>query len=121
MDTARCIELLTTGELHLPIEGEPAQWLRAVRHGDVAFDEWWDTCLGLDAELAGLAQDESIRPGPDTARIDSWSVLTHRRVWDARPTGSGSAHSKMRVLERWRSKPRGFGLGRRGWAPAGGP
>ncbi len=33
------IELLTTGALRLPIEGEPAEWLRAVRRGEVAFEE----------------------------------------------------------------------------------
>lgn len=27
----QCIELLTTGRLSLPIQGEPADWLRAVR------------------------------------------------------------------------------------------
>lgn len=29
----QCVELLTTRELQLPIQGEPADWLRAVRHG----------------------------------------------------------------------------------------
>lgn len=39
----QCIELLTTGSLALPIEGEPAEWVRAVRRGEVAFDEWGST------------------------------------------------------------------------------
>lgn len=36
----QCVELLTTGALALPIQGEPADWLRAVRYGNVPFEEW---------------------------------------------------------------------------------
>ena len=75
------IELLTTGRLQLPIQGEPADWLRAVRRGDVAFDDWWERCLDLDAHLAALADDESIPPSADRARIDAWSIDVHRRFW----------------------------------------
>jgi hypothetical protein len=76
------VELLTTGRLRLPIQGEPADWLRAVRRGEVGFDDWWDQCLDLDAQLAALADDESIPPRADRARIDAWSIDVHRRVWD---------------------------------------
>lgn len=37
--------------LQLPIAGEAAEWLRAVRRGEVAFEEWWDRCLALDGQL----------------------------------------------------------------------
>ncbi len=88
----QCVELLHTGGLQLPIQGEPADWLRSVRHGEVPFAEWWDRCLGLDAQLAELERDESIRPGPDRTRIESWSVDVHRRVWDAgRPSNHRDA------------------------------
>ena len=80
------IELLTTGELQLPIQGEPARWLRSVRHGEVPFDEWWDRCLGLDAQLSSLEHDESIRPGPERVRIQAWSVMAHQRFWTTRST-----------------------------------
>jgi hypothetical protein len=77
----QCIELLTTNQLQLPIQGEPADWLRAVRRGDVIFDEWWTRSLALDAQLAGLAEDESFRAAPDRGRIEEWSVRTHLRTW----------------------------------------
>ena len=80
------IELLTTGALQLPIQGEPARWLRSVRHGEIGFDEWWDRSLELDAQLAILEQDQSIRPGPDRARIEAWSVVAHQRFWTTRST-----------------------------------
>ncbi len=78
----QCEELLTTGGLRLPIEGEPADWLRAVRYGHVPFEEWWQRALDLDARLGELAADPSIRPEPDRRRIDAWSITAHRRVWD---------------------------------------
>ena len=77
----QCIELLDTGRLNLPIQGEPADWLRAVRHGNVAFDEWWARSLELDAQLEAMYADDAIRPGPDRLRIDAWLVDVHRRVW----------------------------------------
>src|SRR5215472_15227763 len=77
----QCAELLTTRRLALPVQGEPADWLRAVRRGQVPFGEWWDRCLHLDAELAALAADDSIPAGPDRARIQRWSVDTHLRHW----------------------------------------
>ena len=77
----QCQELLTTGELKLPIQGEPAEWLRAVRRGEVAFDEWWATVLRLDGDLDGLQHDDRYPPEPDRARIDAWAIATHQAVW----------------------------------------
>jgi hypothetical protein len=68
---SQCIELLTTNQLALPIEGEPAEWLLEVRHGRVSFDEWWSRCLDLDAQLERLADDGAFAPGPDRERIEA--------------------------------------------------
>lgn len=77
----QCVELLTTGGLRLPIEGEPAEWLRAVRRGEVPFADWWSRCLDLDARMAALAYDSSLPLRADRARIDAWSVATHLALW----------------------------------------
>lgn len=77
----QCIELLTTSRLKLPIEGEAAVWLRAVRRGDVEFAEWWERYLTLDDQLSRLAEDESLPPEPDRARIEEWTVDTHLSWW----------------------------------------
>lgn len=82
----QCLELLTTGRLELPIQGEPADWLRSVRYGRVQFSEWWDRCLDLDAQLDAIGRDESIRPAPDSERIEQWSISAHRSVWDHGPS-----------------------------------
>ncbi len=83
----QCVELLTTRQLQLPIGGEPAEWLRAVRRGEVAFEEWWDRCLALDAQLERMAEDDSLPAGADRERIAEWSVSTHLALWTlaARP------------------------------------
>ena len=73
----QCIELLTTRQLQLPIQGEPADWLRAVRRADLSFNEWWQRCLDLDAQLERLGADEAYPSGPDRERIEAWSVQTH--------------------------------------------
>ena len=75
------LELLRTGHLIFPIQGEPAEWLLAVRRGEVAFEEWWSRSLELDAELEALAEDDSIPPEPDRAAIEEWSVATHLEFW----------------------------------------
>ena len=79
----QCVELLTTRQLQLPIQGEPAEWLRGVRRGDVSFDEWWQRCLDLDTQLERLAENDSHPDGPDRQRIDRWSVRTHLSTWNA--------------------------------------
>ncbi len=89
----QCLELLTTGRLQLPIQGEPADWLRAVRYGRVEFADWWERCLDLDAQLVAVETDESIRPTPDRARIEKWAIAAHRSVWEAGPTAPPAAFS----------------------------
>lgn len=75
------IELLMTRRLALPIEGEPADWLRSVRRGEVPFDEWWARALAVDAQLGALAGDDTLPSAPDRARIEAWTVATHLQVW----------------------------------------
>lgn len=77
----QCVELLTTRRLRLPIQGEPADWLRAVRRGDITFDEWWQRCLDLDAQLERLAVDEAHPATFDRVRIEEWAVDAHLRQW----------------------------------------
>jgi uncharacterized protein len=77
----QCAELLTTGGLNLPVEGEPAEWLRAVRRGEVSFDEWWSRVRHLDRELEALHLDDRYPSGPDRGRIDRWSIDAHQAVW----------------------------------------
>ena len=77
------IELLTTGRLVVPIAGEPGDWLRAVRAGQVPLTEWEDRTRELDARLAALADDKTIPPTADRDALVQWSSEVHRAAWDA--------------------------------------
>lgn len=90
----QCLELLHTHGLELPIQGEPAEWLRSVRRGEVRFSDWWDRVLELDLSLAGLADEGSIPAGPDSDRIEAWSVATHLRLWSAERHAEGGWSSE---------------------------
>ena len=77
----RCIELLETGGLQLPLMTEAGDWLRAVRHGEIDFDDWWDRVLELDAQLESMLDNTAYPDGPDRQRIDTWAVQTHQSMW----------------------------------------
>jgi hypothetical protein len=77
----QCVELLTTRRLSLPIEGEPAEWLRAVRRGDVSSYDWWSRCLDLDATLETMERDDALAAGPDREAIAQWVGRTHLARW----------------------------------------
>ena len=77
----QCIELLETGQLELPLTSSDGDWLRAVRHGEIEFDDWWDQVLELDARLEAMIDDSRFPDGPDRSRIEAWSVATHQAVW----------------------------------------
>ena len=78
------LELLQNRRLALPMTGEPAEWLRSVRRGEVPFDQWWEQVLDLDAQLERKLDDENLPTGPQRERIEQWSVTTHLRLWTSR-------------------------------------
>jgi hypothetical protein len=77
------LELLHTRQLQLPMVGEPAEWLRALRRGEIPFQEWWSRVLELDAQLESLLVDDRLSAGPQKERIEQWSVTTHLRLWNS--------------------------------------
>ncbi len=77
----QCQELLKTGGLSLPMQGEPAAWLLRVRRGEIAFAEWWDRTLELDAQLERLEADESLPSACETGRIEAWTIDAHLEFW----------------------------------------
>lgn len=77
----QCVELLRSGELAVPIQGEPGDWLRAVRRGDVSKVEWRKRVDSLDLEMAALMGDHRLPEGPDREVIEHFSIRTHREFW----------------------------------------
>ena len=78
----QCRELLTTGQLTLPIAFDYADWLRDLRLGNVAFDDWWKVVLGLDAELEEMQRDPSLPASANRTAIERFSVDIHQRIWE---------------------------------------
>lgn len=78
----QCIQLMEQGKVPLPVPGADGEWLRSLRAGGVPFEEWWDMVLFLDERLGRLRDDAAIPPGPDTARIDGFSISAHLVTWD---------------------------------------
>lgn len=78
----QCIELLTQGCLTLPIQDEPGTWLRAVRYGEIEYDDWLERVNNLDKILEILEEDALIRAQPNRDKIEQWVVSAHKRSWD---------------------------------------
>jgi uncharacterized protein len=77
----QCQELLRTGRLSLPMQGEPAEWLLRVRRGAVPFAEWWDRTLELDAQLEDLESDNTLPATCDARRIETFTIDAHLQFW----------------------------------------
>lgn len=83
----QCVELLTTRQLQLPIGGEPAEWLRAVRRG-----KWRSRSGGIGV-------------WPLTPNSSEWQRMIHCQL---ERTGSGSPSGPYRPTWRcghWRHGP----------------
>jgi uncharacterized protein len=75
------IELLSTGEMRLPIEWPMGDWLRAVRRGEVPFDKIIERIDTADRILATFADEARLPLTADRERIVEWSQRTHRAFW----------------------------------------
>ena len=75
------VELLDHGRMEIPMVGEATEWMRALRRGEIPFQEWWENVLVLDATLEAFGDREEIPEGPDFLRITEFSVGSHRLWW----------------------------------------
>jgi hypothetical protein len=76
------MELLETGRLQLPAQGENADWLRMVRRGGVSFGEWWKRVLDLYSDLEHALVDDSYPVEPNRKAIEDYSIITHLGHWN---------------------------------------
>lgn len=77
----QCFELMTQGGLELPITGEPGEWLRAVRRGEVQYDDWLARVRSLDGLLESMEDSEYYTAGPKLDIIEQWAIDAHRKNW----------------------------------------
>jgi len=77
------IELLTTGKLTLPIEGENRAYLRAVRNGDWSYDHCIARAHDLEKQLQELKVTSQVRPEPDREAVERWMLGAYSEAWSA--------------------------------------
>lgn len=77
----QCQELLSIKSMQLPIPDPVGEWLRAIRRGEVPFEEWWRRTLQLDERLGWMSSYARIPPGPDHVRIERFLVDAHLSTW----------------------------------------
>jgi uncharacterized protein len=80
------VEYLETGRITLPIPGDVGAHLRAVRRGDLSFDEVIHEAESLEQRIAALLAGES--PLPDEPRRDTverWVITQHLDAWATLP------------------------------------
>jgi predicted nucleotidyltransferase len=77
-------EMLETGRLELPI-GEPERSrIRAVREGQVSYEESVAWIEQAERDLARAHERSRLPDAPDRARVDAWLVEAYQRSWRER-------------------------------------
>lgn len=77
----QCLELLTTGELQMPMDeyDDRRLLIMAVRVGSVEFEDWFHEVLELDAQIKHV--NSKLPQEPDRETVTKWSVGAHQRAW----------------------------------------
>ncbi|WP_100349530.1 nucleotidyltransferase domain-containing protein [Luteimicrobium subarcticum] len=79
------LEVVTTGRLTLPIDGDALRTCMEVKRGEVPFDEALRRVDDVRVRLAAALDDggSPLPDAPDMAVVNAWLVATHRAHWDA--------------------------------------
>lgn len=89
----QCLELCHKRQLQLPIRPFTGGWLRAVRRGEVPFDDWWGMVLRLDRQMASFLEDGPLPEGPNLPEIQEWAERAHLELWMERAFDAALAKS----------------------------
>lgn len=77
------VEFLSTGRLSLPVPGWMGDHLRAVRRGDITFDQVIAESEHLEEEVKTLLTVSSLPDVPNIAAVEAWVIDAHLTVWRA--------------------------------------
>lgn len=66
------IEFMSTGELKFPIQGEVGDYLRAIRRGEVSYEEVLETARKNEVLLKQFHEDPKIPTNPNFRDINLW-------------------------------------------------
>ena len=76
-------ELLTTGNIELPMNENYQFFLKSVRRGEWAFEDVLDEARAYEAELLKLRDSPELRPEPNRALVQEWMIETYFAYWGA--------------------------------------
>ena len=77
------VELLTTGQLSLPMREPERSYLLDVRRGKVSEEECLRQAAELEQQLTDLATSGVLPEAPDESRVERWVLEAYRRRWNA--------------------------------------
>jgi len=75
------IEFLTTGRITLPVPEPHLSHLRAVRRGEVEFDQVVAAVARAEVRLDELRDASTVPDQPDRRWVDEWLHRTHLAFW----------------------------------------
>jgi len=74
------LEIVTTGALTLPMPEARAEVCRAVKRGEVPFDDALDLAAELEAKLRAV-DEPALRPEPDLEVVQAWMHAVYTRAY----------------------------------------
>jgi len=77
------VELLTTGQLSLPMREPERSYLLDVRRGKVSEQECFTRAGELEQQLTDLATTSPLRDEPDEQKVEKWVLGAYRASWAA--------------------------------------
>ena len=76
------VELLTTGNLSLPMREPERSFLLDVRRGKVSEQDCLTKAGALERELEDLATSSPLVEEPDEQRVQDWVLTAYRKRWN---------------------------------------
>lgn len=76
------LELMQTGEIQLPMQGEGGDFCRAVRRGEVPVEDAFSRAVDLYEQLMDPDLDAVVRDRPDMDAINAAMQIIYRQMWD---------------------------------------
>ena len=75
------VELLSTGQITLPVPQPHRDHLRAIRHGRIPLPEVLAAIDDAERALVGLQDSPAVPEQPDHAWVNAWLHRSHLRYW----------------------------------------
>jgi hypothetical protein len=76
------VDLLTSGQITLPVPEPQREHLRSIRRGEVTLQEVVDAVSAAESELVRLKESSELPDEPDRRWVDEWLHRSHLAYWN---------------------------------------